>query len=270
MHSVSRILWCAIALAVVCIRSTASAVVLDWDAVSWAAGSLTNSYNVDPANAGNDITVGVTANGGATFQQELGAPNPMTPGLAKGFQGGLPTIENTLSIALNLTSNTQSVTVTINFAALYTAGVTNVSFKIFDVDYSNASGNNYQDQLTAIRALSIDGTTLIAPTITTSANNDLTGSGLNQVVTGTASTVDTGAGSQNGNVTISFGTNFIRSLTFTYGSGSAFADPTYQHIGIHDISFTPVPEINPAWSAVLSCIAAAGLVLRHRAICRRK
>jgi hypothetical protein len=250
--------------------STASAVVLDWDSVAWTAGNLSTAYDIDASSAGNDVTVGVIANGGATFQQELGSPNPMTPGLAKGFQGGLATIENTLSIALNLTNNTQSVTVTISFGASYTAGVTNVSFKIFDIDYANANGNTYQDQLTSIRALSVDGSTLIAPTITTSTTNSVTGTGINQVITGTASAVDTGAGSQNGNITISFGANAITSLTFTYGSGSAFADPTYQHIGIHDISFTPVPEINPAWTAVLSCLAAGGLVLRHRSICRRK
>jgi len=49
------------------------------------------------------------------------------------------------------------------------------------------------DPLRKIVATSVDGTTQIAATITTSANNSLPGSGLTQVVDGTATTVDTGA-----------------------------------------------------------------------------
>jgi hypothetical protein len=94
---------------------------------------------------------------------------------------------------------------------------------------------------------------------------------LNQVVNGIASANDTGANSGRGNVTISFGANAIRSFTFTYGSGSGtVANPTYQHIGLHDITFTPVPEVNPAFGAVLSCIGATLLVLRHNARHRRR
>ena len=90
------------------------------------------------------------------------------------------------------------------------------------------------------------------------------------MVTGTASVADTGATSGNGNVTISFGTTAIKSLTFTYGSGSGTVpDPTYQHVGIHDITFTPVPEINPTWTAVGSCLVAAALILRHSAKFRK-
>ena len=257
-------------LAVLC-HAQVHAITLDWDGVTWTNGSLSNSFDIDPSIAGNDLTVSVVANGGATFQQEVLAPNPLTPARAQAFQGGLASVEHSLSIALNLTSNTQSVTVTVDFSALYALGVQNVSFTIFDIDFDNQKNSSeYQDQLRSIRGLSIDGTTLIAPTITTSLNNSATGTGINQVVTGTASTVDNGAGSGNGNVTISFGTNAIKSFTFTYGSGTAYNDPTYQHIGIHDISFTPVPEINPAWSALLSCAAAAGLVLRHRSLFRKK
>ena len=84
------------------------------------------------------------------------------------------------------------------------------------------------------------------------------------MATGIATNADTGATSGNGNVTISFGATAISSFTFTYGSGSGtVANPTYQHIALDDISFTPVPEINPAWSALGSCLVAAALILRH-------
>jgi hypothetical protein len=250
--------------------ATANAVVLDWNTVSWTAGSLSNSYDVDPLKAGSDITVAVSGNT-AQLQQELASGNPMTPAITPDFQGGLASPTNTLCLAVNFANQSQAVTVTVNFSALYTAGVQNVSFTLYDIDYSNVSGNTYQDQLRNIVATSIDGTTQIAATITTSANNSLTGTGLTQVVDGITSTVDTGAGSGNGNVTISFGAAAIKSLTFTYGSGGPIGvtDPTYQHVGISGISFTPIPEVNPAWSAIGSCLLAAALILRHSAKFRK-
>jgi hypothetical protein len=259
----------ALTFSLACLGAPAGqALILDWDAIAWTAGSLSNSYDIDPAKAGNDITVSVTANGGGPFQNEL-AGGPITPAVYPNFQGGLTATQNTLCIALNLTNTAQSVTVTFSLSSLYIAGVKNVSFSLFDIDYSNASGNTYQDLLSNIRGLSIDGTTLIAPTITTSANNSLSGTGTNQNVTGTISTSDNGAGSGSGNVVIDFGANALKSFTFTYGSGTAFADPTYQHIGVHDISFTPVPEMNPALISVLSCLTAGGLILRHRSRVRK-
>jgi hypothetical protein len=245
------------------------AVTLDWDGVTWTPGSLSNSFDVDPAKPGNDITVTVSGST-AQLQPELVSPNPQTPAITTDFAGGLTPVENTLSLAVNFTNQTQAITITVDFSALYTLGVENVSFTIFDVDFANGGGSTFQDQLRSITALSADGFTLIAPTITTSSANTLTG-GLSQVVTGIATANDTGAGSSNGNVTISFGATAIKSFTFTYGSGSGTAaDPTYQHIGIYDINFTPVPEINPAWSAVGSCLVAFGLILRHRANFRKK
>jgi hypothetical protein len=194
----------------------------------------------------------------------------MTPAVTTNFQGGLVTAENTLGLAVNFTNQSEFVTVTVDFSALYAEGVQYVSFTLFDVDSANTGGSTYQDQLRAIVATSIDGTTLVAPTITTSANNTLSGSGLNQVVDGTVSTPDTGAGSGSANVTISFGATAIRSFTFTYGSGSGtVADPTYEHVGIHDITFTPVPEINPAWSAIGACLLVVNLILRQRAKFRK-
>jgi hypothetical protein len=250
--------------ALFCFWTTAQAIVLDWSSVTWTPGSLTNSYDIDPAKPGTDVTV--TISGDTTqFQPELVSPNPQTPAITTDFQGGQAAPVNTLGLALNLTNQSQGVTITINFSSLYSMGVNNVSFQLFDIDFSSASGNNYQDQLRNITALSADGVTQIAPTITTSSSNALTGLGLNQVVNGTSSVSDTGASSGNGNVTISFGANAITSFTFTYGSGSGTAaDPTYQHIGIYNLDFTVVPEIHPALSALVVCLLATALTIRQR------
>jgi hypothetical protein len=249
----------------VCTVHAASAVTLDWDTAAWVNGSTNNWFDIDPSRPGNDVNVRLVGNNGATFASDITTnPQIQTPAVASVFQGGLAAMERTLVVGLNLTSNTQSVTLTLDFAAQYPAGIQDLTFRIFDVDYANANGNTYQDMLTNIRGLSADGVTWIAPTITTSSANTLTGTGLGQVVTGTASVVDTGAGSGNGNVTISFGSAAITRFEFTYGSGAAFANPTFQHVGFYDFSFTPVPEINPAWTAMITSFAAVGFVLHRR------
>lgn len=109
------------------------------------------------------------------------------------------------------------------------------------------------------------------PTITGLGSSvALAGTGLTQTLTGIANATHTGPSSGAGNATLSFLTDNIRSITFVYGSGSgAQGDPRYQHIGISDITYSRVPEINPAWSAVVSCLSAIGLILRHRASSRR-
>ena len=258
----------AVFFAAIAFSTAGHAVTLDWDGVTWTAGSLSNSYDIDPSKPGNDITVTISGNT-AQLQPKNTAPNPQTPALTNTLQGGLGTAENTLCLALNLTNQSQSVTVSVDFSATYTLGVNNVSFSIFDIDFANSGGSNFQDQLRSIQAIDMNGNP-VAATITVSANNTLSGTGLTQMVTGIASGNDTGAGSGNSNVTISFGATAIKSFTFTYGSGSGtVADPTYQHIGIHDISFTAVPEVNPAWSAIASCLVAVVLILRHSAKFRK-
>lgn len=255
----ARVLFAAIV--VLLSGSDARAVVLDWDAVAWTNGSLSNTYDIDPANAGNDVTVSVSGN---TSQLGSEPTGEVTPALTTNVTGGLSPAQKTLTIFIDLTSTTQAVTIFVDFAAFYPQGVQNVSFSLFDIDFANEGGNgaDFRDQIRSVTAIDVGGAT-VSPTITTSAANSLTGTGENQVVNGMATALDTTA---NGNVMIDFGANAITSFTFTYGSGPTQKnDPTAQHMGLHDITFTPVPEINPALSAAISCFAATGLMLFHRA-----
>ncbi|MEY2519920.1 MAG: hypothetical protein QOF24_1679 [Verrucomicrobiota bacterium] len=82
---------------------------------------------------------------------------------------------------------------------------------------------------------------------------------------------DSGAGSgAAGSAMIGFGSTPITSLTFPLASGpDAKSNPDPQYIGLCDITFTPIPEINPAWSALGSCLVAAALILRHSAKFRK-
>ncbi len=242
--------------AVYSLPGTASAVVLDWSALSWTPGSLSNSYDVDPASPGNDVTVTI---GGDTGQLQPGlvSPNPQTPAITRAFDGGLGTSPKTLELALDLSSNSQFVTVTISFSAQYAAGVSNVSLQLFDIDFNNAGGSTYQDVISSIHATSTTGTQ-IASTITGLGSNvSLTGTGLTQVLRGTASTVDLGAGSDAGNATISFNASGISSITFTYDSGTMFANPTYQHIGIYNLDYSVVPEP----SSLGACVTIVSLAI---------
>jgi len=249
-----RLLLFALALfcAIFSLCGTASAVVLDWSALSWPAGSLSNSYDVDPSSPGNDVTVTIGGDTGR-LQPSLASPFPQTPAITRAFDGGLGTSPKTLELALDLSNNSQFVTVTINFSAQYAVGVSNVSLQLFDIDTNNSGGSTYQDVIRSISATSTTGS-LIAPTITGLGSNvSLSGTGLTQTLKGTASTVDLGAGSDAGNATISFNASGIRSITFTYGSGTMFADPTYQHIGIYNITYEVVPES----SSLAACAAIA-------------
>ncbi len=258
--NIARVLFAA--AVVLLSASNARAVVLDWDTVTWTNGSLTNSYDIDPANAGNDVTVSVSGN---TSQLGTEPTGEMTPALTTNITGGLTPAQKTLTIFLDLTSTTQAVTIFVDFTAFYPQGVQNVSFSLFDIDFANEGGNgaDFRDQIRAITGIAAVGGATVSPTITTSAGNSLSGTGVNQVVNGIASVTDTTAG---GNVMIDFGSTAITSFTFTYGSGTTQkSDPTGQHMGLHDITFTPVPEINPALTAALSCFAATGLIVFHRA-----
>lgn len=249
-----------------------NAVTLDWSAVSWTAGSLgPNSYNIDPSSPGNDITVTISGNTSQLVTDPL-ALNVQTPAIVTALEGGMGSGTKTLDLGVNFANISQSITVTVTFSAAYTAGVKNVSFKLFDVDFQNVSGSTYQDEIRLISATTISNTA-VAATVTGSANNSVTGSGtLAAKVDGSVSTVDTGATSGNANVTIDFGTNAIKSFTFTYGSGSGLGaiNPTFQHVGIYNIGYTPVPESNPALASAFSCVAALLLAFWHHARVRKK
>src|SRR5262249_12594733 len=99
----------------------ASAAMVDWSGLTWTPGSLSNSYDVDAGSPGNDVTVTISGDTGQ-LQTSLAAGNPQTPAITRAFDGGLGISPQTLELALNLANNTQSVTFTLDFSALYAAG----------------------------------------------------------------------------------------------------------------------------------------------------
>src|SRR5947207_7855418 len=156
-------------------------------------------------------------------------------------------------IAGNLFTNTD-VTIHISFTGTQ-PGAGNVSFSIFDIDVTTNS-----DIISGIYGVAPDGTH-VAPTISNIGPAvTLTGSGLTQTLTGNGASLDN---LSNGNATFSFGPTIITDVFFTFSNNAGA--PRYQDIALGDISFTPVPEINPAAASAVSCLVAIGLTtLMHR------
>lgn len=252
----------SIFLGLLCLSSLAQAVTVDWDATAWTPGTLTNSYDVDGSVPGNDLTFAL---GGTTGELVNDSVNNLpTPNINTNLEGGLTPVQNALNIAIDLGKKDRFVTVTITFSASYTQGVENVSFTLFGIDQAAGGSNLYIDEISSITALSIDGVTQMAPTITSVGSAvSLSGTGLNQILTGAANVPNTGPGSGAGNATISFNATGIRSITFTFAAGGNSAvNPTFQDISLHDLTFSPVPEVNPTVAAV--CVCLFGLVVVNR------
>ncbi|MFL6590595.1 MAG: hypothetical protein ACJ8M4_10535 [Chthoniobacterales bacterium] len=228
----------------------ARALTLDWDGVTWAPGDLVNSYDLN-GDSVNDITVEITSK-----QANIWALDP-TSGLQapldnQTMTGGISPAENSLMVAANMHTKsacTIQLTFTGGNGALNTPGANNVSFTIFDIDITTNA-----DIISNIYGVAPDGTH-IAPTITNVGSTvTVVGSGLLYELSGNAAAANN---SGNGNVTISFGSTLITDVFF--GFGNTAGAPRYQDIGIGDITFTPVPEINPSVAAAGSCVLALGL-----------
>jgi hypothetical protein len=231
----------------------AQALVLDWNAVSWAPGTFSHSYDLT-GDTVNDITVAITSKQANIWVNDPTSGTP-TPALTQTLTGGLSG-QNSLILAANL--KTQSdVTVQISFTggSGFMRGAANVSFTIFDIDVTTNS-----DIISGIYGVAPDGSKVAATITNVGSAATLTGTGLTQTLTGNSASADK---SGNGNATISFGSTLIYDVFLTFSNTSG--PPQYQDIAFGNISFTPVPEINPAVASMVSCLVATGLmVLVHR------
>jgi hypothetical protein len=221
--------------------------VLDWDVVSWTAGSLTATYtNVD--GSGVDMTVTVSGETG-DFLNEDGAP---TPQISNNITGGLTPAQNALLFYVDWGNENDTITVTVTFSQL----VNNVSYDLFDIDRGGSAGGGsrtFVDEISTITAT--DGTTTYAATIGTSAENTTEGAGTGISIYGNGGNPSDTSG--DGNASISYGSSAVNSLTFTYGNRSnSQTNPAAQAISMHDINFTIVPEVPTGIPAVLVCLIA--------------
>ena len=246
--------WCVVAATglMFCLAAarSANALILDWDGVAWAPGSLVNSYDLN-GDAVNDITVQVTSQN-ANIWQDDPTTGTQTPVTNQTLTGGLVQAQNSLMLAANLHTNSNS-TVQISFTGPSGFLANNVSFTIFDIDVTTNS-----DIISNIYGVAANGTHVAATITNLGSAVTPSGSGLTYVLTGNAASA---SNSSNGNATISFDSS-ISDVYFTFGNTAGA--PRYQDIAIGDVTFTPVPEINPAVTAVGSCFLAVGLTIFAR------
>jgi len=212
--------------------ASAAPFVLDWDALVWTPEGNTNlseTYTV-----GNQpLTVTFSGNT-AELDQDAGAggTSPISPSINSQNTGGLTPVEDGLHVAVDYPNQTNnSVTVTLDFSQ-YPGGVSNITFSIFDID---ASGSFID--LATVTAFNDTGA--LDPTNrVTSPSNELFGT---NAIRGTAAAAGTTA---NGNATFTFAQSGITQITIDYSNEIGLANPGFQFMNIHDISFdAPVADI---------------------------
>lgn len=235
---------------------SSQAAVLDWNSVTWTRGSTTQSFDIDPTHAGNDIRVTLTLSPGAAFQAN-------NPAVSNTFTGGGASTAKSLNLNADFASSAAYIHVQIDF--LYAGGVNNTQFSLFDVD---RNGTTWQDQVRNFSGLTIGNSTVLPTNVTGSSGNTMTGSlGTGYTVTGNSTIANSGAGSANANVGVAYGQSYLKSVSFDYGSGSNVqANPEQQGIALGNITFTPTPtpEINPSAGAVFGCGVALLLGWRRK------
>jgi hypothetical protein len=251
----------AIFVASLGLATPAQALVLDWDllvgpaAPQWLNGSINNSYDLN-GDAINDVSVALTTQDQATWALDP-ATGTQTPAVNQSLTGGISPWENSLNLSANL--KTQSnVWIHISFTGAQ-PGADNVSFTIFDIDITTNA-----DIIESIVGRALDGSFVPATITNVGSAVTLTGTGFGQQLTGNAAAPNH---SSNGNATISFGSTIITDVFFNFSNSAGTHQ--FQNIGIGDISFTPVPEINPAATAAASCIAAMVLTILVQRRARR-
>lgn len=197
-----------------------SNITLDWDVNTWGGSLLTNSYNIDANNSGNDVSIGIT---GYTSKIDLIQTDSFNT-------GGLIPSQQGLRLRQDLDRRNEYNIITINFN--YVGGITDLYFSIFDIDKNN---DEFIDKVT-INGYS-NGIAMM-PTIIGSPDNNVSGNVVwgNDLVSQTSS---------NGNAYISFGSTYVDSVTIMYNNYNGVQrDPAIQSITLADLHYTvpTVPE----------------------------
>lgn len=186
----------------------------DWDAISWTAGSTSNSYAI--TNIGT-VTWTITNPGTWLNNATYGGQSPAEQ---TAVNGGIAGAGQSLFQLTDMANQSQSAVTTITLPT----AVPGLQFRIFDVDF--ASGQ-FADRVTVTGTF--NGTN-VTPTLTNGIANYVIGNS----AFGDATSADT---SGNGNVVVTF-TAPVDTITISYGNHSlAPANPGQQAIAIHDITF---------------------------------
>lgn len=234
---------------------SAQGITLDWNSVDWTTatnfgGITSQEFEIDSNNAGNDIRVTVSD-----------PNNDLSDNIDDGttYTGGFGAGQEALRIAANGQGVNQAITVTIDF--LYTGGVSDVNFTLFDIDFNDGQFRDIITDFTIDGSAAGSSVTLTDGTANNFQTGDFTGLGYSYI-----GPIGFGVGASNtgddasGNLGISFGSTNLSQISFQYenfneGGGA-------QAIALYDISYV-VPEASAIWAVL--CLACCALLFRSRA-----
>jgi hypothetical protein len=225
----------------------APAAVLNWSAVTWTAGSLSNTYS-NVGSSGVNVTVTFSGNTG-TLQS--GSPNTTDAQIGG---TGKPSLQ---ADVLFPNKSTAGITVTISFSKpVYVQNL-----NILDVDATLSTGG-WQDQISAIKGVTAGGQTVnpvaVAPAPPGTSVVSVTG---NSTTGFTALGLTSTTNSSTSNVSVSFGNFQVSQISFLYSPGpNQPTNPQAQRIGLDNITFSLTPEVGPSLAAMTLC----GLVMLAR------
>ncbi|HEY0793074.1 MAG TPA: hypothetical protein VGD78_18560 [Chthoniobacterales bacterium] len=230
------------------VAAQASVVTLDWNKVPQGALTKSGSSYVEAVNvASGQVDVSVTPKGPVTVNR-FGPDNLRTPAVTDTiFQGGLASNFSNLSTVARFRPATGSdPTITFGIKFVGYKAVRDVSFSLFDVD---ADGSRYVDQVTFQTA---------GASLTGGLDNVVSG----RTVTGFTPSPNLGAGSGNANVGVKYASLPSEQIVFTYHS--PIRGTTLQGIGVGNVSFTVVPEVNQLAVGLAACVLGALCLRQNR------
>ena len=188
----------------------------DWDspAISWAAGSTSNTYAL---GAFGNIAFNLSNDGAYLNNATFGGQSPT---LQSAFTGGLSPAQRSLAVVSDQSSRNGAVTITVTLPRAFDG----VQFTIFDVDYA---ANQFTDRVVVTGT---NGGASVTPTLSNGNANYVTG---NTAIGDGASDNDSSAG----NLVVTF-TAKVDTIVITYGNHTnAPTNPGQQGIALHDINF---------------------------------
>ncbi len=203
----------------------------------WPNGGLTgtatniNGYTVN-------CTTSVVMTGSGIFMPVMGGSGAQSPSVS-GAIFTVPGATNKIQVTPNFHNNSSYVTITLNFSSL----ITNVSFRIADIDKADATSTTYFDKVAVTGS---DGSNTFFPGI--SKYDSITDPGF-LIISGHTAQVNTVSGSagntasdatdQRGTVLVSFGSAAINSISIRYDNApGANNNPASQSIAIGNIGFS--------------------------------
>ena len=204
---------------------------------TWANGN-TSGIALNIGGSGINGTASASIVGGGSFRQALGSSGAQTPTVS-GATFTVPGTTNRLQVTPNFSNNTGHTDIILTFTSM----ATNITFRIVDIDKSDATSTTYFDQVTVTGSNGVTtyNATLSKYDAVTDPNFLVVSGNVARVNTtsGQAGNSNSDAVDQRGTVNVNFGTASINSITIRYENApGANTNPASQAIAVGAISFS--------------------------------